>query len=33
MATHEAAQIAEAVKRIIEARRLAEEDLKLWRAP
>src|SRR5262249_62251604 len=33
MATHEAAQIAEAVKRIIEARRLAGEDLTPWRAP
>jgi 7-keto-8-aminopelargonate synthetase-like enzyme len=33
MATHEAPQIAQAVERIIEARRLAEEDLKLWRAP
>jgi 7-keto-8-aminopelargonate synthetase-like enzyme len=33
MATHEAPQIAQAVARIIAARRLAEEDLKLWRAP
>ena len=32
MATHEASQIAEAVARICQARRLAEEDLKLWRA-
>jgi hypothetical protein len=32
MATHEAPQIAEALVRIVEARRLAEQDLKLWRA-
>jgi 7-keto-8-aminopelargonate synthetase-like enzyme len=32
MATHEAPQIAEAIARILQARRLAEEDLKLWRA-
>jgi glycine C-acetyltransferase len=32
MATHEAPQIAEAIVRILQARRLAEEDLKLWRA-
>jgi glycine C-acetyltransferase len=32
MATHEAPQIAEAIARILRARRLAEEDLKLWRA-
>src|SRR5262245_8085982 len=32
MATHEAPQIAEAIQRIVEARRLAEQDLKLWRA-
>jgi glycine C-acetyltransferase len=31
MATHEAPQIAEAITRILQARRLAEEDLKLWR--
>jgi len=33
MATHETAQVAEAVQRIIEAQRLAEQDLKLWRPP
>jgi glycine C-acetyltransferase len=32
MATHEAPQIAEAIARILRARRLAEEDLKVWRA-
>jgi 7-keto-8-aminopelargonate synthetase-like enzyme len=32
MATHETQQIAEAIARIVEARRLAEQDLKLWRA-
>lgn len=32
MATHEVGQAAEAVTRIIEAQRLAEEDLKAWRA-
>ncbi|HKD57963.1 MAG TPA: aminotransferase class I/II-fold pyridoxal phosphate-dependent enzyme [Hyphomicrobiaceae bacterium] len=32
MASHEAAQIAEAVARILKARRLAEQDLQLWRA-
>jgi len=33
MATHELAQVEEAVRRIIAARALAEEDLKLWRPP
>jgi 7-keto-8-aminopelargonate synthetase-like enzyme len=33
MATHEVAQAQEAVQRIIEAQRLAEQDLKLWRPP
>ena len=32
MATHEVAQAQEAVTKIIEARRLAEQDLKVWRA-
>src|SRR5262249_49944557 len=32
MATHEGAPIAAAVERIVKARRLAEEDLKVWRA-
>ena len=32
MATHESAQIEQSVQRIIEARRLAEQDLKVWRA-
>ena len=32
MATHEMAQIEQAVQRIIEARRLAEDDLKAWRS-
>jgi 7-keto-8-aminopelargonate synthetase-like enzyme len=32
MATHEGSQITAAVRRIAEARRCAEEDLKLWRA-
>ncbi len=32
MASHEAAQIAEAVARILQARRFAEQDLQLWRA-
>jgi glycine C-acetyltransferase len=33
MATHEVAQVQEAVRLIIEAQRLAEQDLKLWRPP
>lgn len=33
MATHEPAQAAEAVRRIIGARALAEQDLELWRPP
>jgi glycine C-acetyltransferase len=33
MATHELAQVEEAVRRIIAARALAEEDIKLWRPP
>ena len=33
MATHETAQIEEAVRRMMEAQRLAEEDLKVWRPP
>jgi glycine C-acetyltransferase len=32
MATHEVGQAQEAVTKIIEARRLAEQDLKVWRA-
>ena len=32
MATHEVAQAEEAVRRIVEARRLATDDLKAWRA-
>jgi hypothetical protein len=32
MATHETAQIDQAVQLIVEARRLAEDDLKVWRA-
>jgi 7-keto-8-aminopelargonate synthetase-like enzyme len=32
MATHEVAQIQQSVQLIVEARRLAEEDLKAWRA-
>jgi glycine C-acetyltransferase len=32
MATHEVSQAQEAVLKIIEARRLAEQDLKVWRA-
>jgi glycine C-acetyltransferase len=32
MATHEKAQIDQAVQAIVEARRLAEDDLKAWRA-
>jgi 7-keto-8-aminopelargonate synthetase-like enzyme len=32
MATHEVGQAEESVLRIIEARRLAEGDLKVWRA-
>ena len=32
MATHEPAQIDQAVQRIVEARRLAEDDLKAWRS-
>jgi glycine C-acetyltransferase len=32
MATHDPSQITEAVERILKARRLAEEDLQLWRA-
>jgi hypothetical protein len=31
MATHEIAQAEEAVRRVMEARRLAEDDLKAWR--
>jgi glycine C-acetyltransferase len=33
MATHELAQVEEAVRLIVEAQRLAEQDLKLWRPP
>jgi hypothetical protein len=32
MASHEVGQAQEAVTKIIEARRLAEQDMKLWRA-
>jgi 7-keto-8-aminopelargonate synthetase-like enzyme len=32
MATHEPAQIEQSVQLIIEARRLAEDDLKAWRS-
>ena len=32
MASHELEQVQEGVTKIIEARRIAEQDLKLWRA-
>jgi len=32
MASHELAQVEQSVQKIIEARRVAEQDLKVWRA-